>query len=218
MARAEEESQYPCPACAAPLYGWVKVQTHEEPEPVLDRCENCGLAVIRASATPDVRDELAAMSRGPGEYASANRRSVQATIGEGHWAGIDPQRRLYLTPRAAKLLFEKEGLEIGSIRYPARGRNLGWMWQTLMNAVTLRDNFARDARAGRIRPDGLSERLKFALDALVTVLAAIPVTFLSGAELVAVMFRRGGEIVIEARPVSRVAPDELGDTDRLPAG
>ncbi len=216
MARSEEKSQYPCPACAAPLYGWVKVQTHEEPEPVLDRCENCGLAVIRANATPDIRDELAAMSRGPGEYASANRRSVQATIGEGHWAGLDSRRRLHLTPRAARLLFEKEGLEIGSIRYPAGGRNLRWMWQTLMNGVTLRDNFARDARAGRIRPDGFRERLAFMIDAMVTVLAAVPVTVLAGPlELIAVMFRRGGEIIIEARPVARHVADELEDADEL---
>lgn len=217
MARAEDLSEYPCPACGSTLYGWVKAQAHGGPEPVLDRCEHCGLAVVRASTTPDIRDELAAMSRGPGEYAAANCRSVQAAIGEGHWAGIDPQRRLYLTPRAAKLLFEKQGLEIGSIRYPARGRNLGWMWQTLMNGVTLRDNFARDARAGRIRPDGLRERLKFGIDAVVTALAAIPVTLLSGVELIAVMFRRGGEMVVDARPIARVTPDELGDADQLPA-
>ena len=218
MAPAEDLADYPCPACGSTLYGWVKVQAERGQEPVLDRCETCGLAVLRAPTPPDVRDELAAISRGPGEYAAANRRSVQAMLGEGHWAAIDADRRLYLTPQATGLLFEKEGLEIGSIRYPARGRNLGWMWQTLMNAVTLRDNFARDARAGRIRPDGAGERMRFAVDAMVTVLAAIPVTVLSGFELIAVMFRRGGEMVIEARAIAHVAADELGETDDLAAG
>ena len=174
--------------------------------------------MTRADSPPDINAELAAIARGPGEYAAANRRSIQAALGEGHWAGLDPARRFHLTPRAAKLLFEKEGLEIGSIHYPVRGRNLGWMWQTLMNGVTLRDNFARDARAGRIQPDGLRERLAFAVDAIVTVLAAIPVTVLTGFELIAVMFRRGGEMVIEARPVAQRATEEFDGADELTAG
>jgi hypothetical protein len=219
LMRDQERCRYPCPACGSTLYGWVRVHAADGREPTLDRCETCGLTVTRGESPPDVNAELAAIARGPGEYAAANRRSFQAAIGEGHWAGLDSRCRLHLTPRAATLLFEKEGLEIGSIRYPAGGRNLRWMWQTLMNGVTLRDNFARDARAGRIRPDGFRERLAFMIDAMVTVLAAVPVTVLAGPlELIAVMFRRGGEIIIAARPVARHVADELDDADELATG
>ncbi|MGI9556641.1 MAG: hypothetical protein ACR2N5_01735 [Solirubrobacterales bacterium] len=215
----EERAHYPCPACGSTLYGWVKIKAAEGPEPVLDRCESCGLAVTRADQPVDVRAELAGISRGPGEYAAANRRSWQSSLGEGHWAALDSQHRIYLTPRAATLLFEQEGLEIGRISYPRSGRNIGWMWQTLMNALTLRDNFARDARAGRIRPEGSRQRTAYGIDMVVTVLAAIPVTLLTGPlELLAALFRRGGEMVIQARPMAMQPVPELDDADELAPG
>jgi len=215
----EERSEYPCPACGAPLYGWVKISSPNGEQPVLDRCENCGLAVAREHAPADVPAELASITRGPGEYAAANRRSLQAAIGEGHWAGLDPSRRLHFTPRAAELLLEKEDLEVGSIRFPLSGRNMTWMWQTLMNAVTLRDNFARDARAGLIHPEGARERMAFSLDTVVTVLAALPVAIIAAPlELISVLLRRGGEMVIEARPVAHVDADERYGVDELNAG
>jgi len=215
----EERASYPCPACGSSLYGWVRISSPDRPQPILDRCESCGLAVRREDGPVDVRAELAAISRGPGEYAAANRRSLQASLGEGHWAGLDPNRRIHLTPRAAVLLFEQQGLEIGSVAFPRLGRNLGWMWQTLMNALTLRDNFARDAREGLIRPERPKARLAFAIDAMVTLVAALPVTFFTVVlEPLAAALRRGGEIVIEARPVATTPEDELDDADELAAG
>jgi hypothetical protein len=72
------------------------------------------------------------------------------------------------------------------------------MWQTLLNGLTLHPNFAREVRAGRLRPSGGRGRVAFAVDCVATVLAAPLVALVSfPLELVAVALRRGG--LIQAR-------------------
>ncbi len=69
------------------------------------------------------------------------------------------------------------------------------MWQTILNAFTFHENFARQLRAGTLRPDGAVGRLKFGIDAVVTALLAIPVAIVSAPlELFAALAGRGGEL------------------------
>ena len=74
------------------------------------------------------------------------------------------------------------------------------MWQTMLNGLTFHPNFAREARAGRLRPSTSRGRFVFAIDAVVTVLGAPLVLLLSAPlELGASLARRGGELAATAR-------------------
>ena len=65
---------------------------------------------------------------------------------------------------------------------------------------TFNENFARQVRAGILRPGGAVGRLKFGIDAVVTALLAIPVAIVSAPlALVAALAGRGGELVAVAR-------------------
>jgi hypothetical protein len=156
-------------------------------EVVLERCESCGLGVVRGSDArldPDQR----------GVVALPNRRSWQAGLGGPHWGAVAPgEREAYPTPDALERLAAKQGFEPQRVRQPPLGRNQLWMWQTLLNGLTFHDNFAIDALAGRLRPRNAKNVAAFAVDAVVSVLAAIPVALLSlPLELAAVAARRGG--------------------------
>jgi hypothetical protein len=184
-------------------------------ETLLDRCESCGLAVARSSPVhPAAGDHPRAAAElelerlfeesangARGELRAPNRRSLQAAIGEGSWAALElPERPLLLTPRALAALLERRGGELERVRYPLFGRNQRWMWQTLMNALTFHPNFAREAIAGRLRPRAGRDRLTFAVDVVVTVLAAPLVALVSvPLEAVAAVARRGGEMRARVR-------------------
>jgi hypothetical protein len=74
------------------------------------------------------------------------------------------------------------------------------MWQTILNAFTFHKDFAREVRAGSLRPRGALGRLKFGIDAVVTALIAIPVAIVSAPlELFAALAGRGGELLAVAR-------------------
>lgn len=216
-----------CPACGGPLHRWVKAHpadARSDEETLLDRCESCGLAVARSSpahpaaggaSTEAAEVELERLfERSPngarGELRAPNRRSLQAAIGEGSWAAMElPHRPLVLTPAALEALLERRGGELERIRFPVLGRNQVWMWQTLMNALTFRPNFAREALAGRSRPRRGVERLTFAVDVIVSVLAAPLVALASfPLETAAALARRGGEM----RAVIRIEPTGQGSS------
>ena len=75
------------------------------------------------------------------------------------------------------------------------------MWQTLVNAFTLRDNFATNARAGRIPRSSGRERASFWLDWVVSVLVAIPTAIVAfPLEGLAAVLGRGGLIEASAEP------------------
>ena len=201
-----------CPLCERPLFAWISLPaapgdasvglplaSGPGEERVLERCENCGVALEREREV-ELRDEWEAVCRaapdGGREVAIPNRASLQAGIGVDGWSGIDlsPGRLLH-TPRSLTLLAERNGRRLESPRYPRFGRNQAWMWQTLLNGLTLQPNFAREVRAGRLRPRGGRGRWAFAVDSVVTVLAAPLVALFSiPLELAAALAGRGGEV------------------------
>ena len=112
------------------------------------------------------------------EVTVPNRRSFQAGIGGAQWAGLEPElRRLHLTPDALRRLLAKRGYELGEVKTPFTREARRLMWQTMVNAFTLRDNFHRNAEAGLIPKVTSKDRWTYRLDRLVTVLVAIPAGF-----------------------------------------
>jgi len=192
-----------CPACGQPLYGWLQLATPAGPT-LLERCENCRLGLAGGLEALDVSNELLADARnlpdGELELRVANRDSWQARLGGMNWAGLDPGRGLYPTPRALELLAPRAGLSVTRLTSPRWGTGQLWMWQTIVNAFTFNQNFAMKVRAGLIPPrSGLGMRLKYAVDALVTVLATPLVLVVSvPLELIAALAGTGGVLVARA--------------------
>jgi hypothetical protein len=189
-----------CPACGEELFGWLQASAPgDRAKVLLKRCERCGLGLRDDRAPADAPTLLLGdldLTEGTVEVRVPNRDSVQARLGGRHWAAIDPGRRLYATPRSLRALVQAAGASIISLRTPGRGRGQTWMWQTLVNAFTLNENFARGALTGGLRPAGVAQALKFAIDAVVTVLLAVPVALVSTPlELVSALAGRGGELV-----------------------
>lgn len=173
---------YPCPACGSPLYGWVAAHDplRSGRKVVIDRCESCRLAVTRAAEPPDVEAELdAVIERGDDgavELTAPNGASVQGSLGGGQWAGLEPElRRLHLSPDSTRRLLAQQGIEVTGVSTPYTPATNALMRQTLINAFTLRDNFLRNARAGRLpTPGSTRERLLQWLDYAVSWLVWLP--------------------------------------------
>ena len=201
-----EEATYPCPACGSKLFGWTAAHDPIDRSKmiVLDRCEACGLAVTRAPEAPDPDLELAPMLErlGGGNLALTlpNLRSVQASLGGAQWAGLEPeQRRLHVTPDSLRRLLAARGYDVAEVRTPFSREGRRQMWQTMVNAFTLRDNFARSARAGLVPRSTSRERWAYRLDRVVTVLIAAPaVLFGYPLEAIASLLGRGGVIAATA--------------------
>ncbi len=173
---------------------------------MIDRCESCGVALERDREI-DLAAEWEAVCRpgdpGVREISIPNRISLQAWIGEVGWAAIDryPGRLLH-TPASLELLALDNGHRLERTRTPVSGRAQLWMWQTMLNGLTFHPNFAREVRAGRLRPESGRGRLRFGIDAVVTVLGAPLVLLLSAPlELGAALARRGGALAATARRV-----------------
>lgn len=205
----------PCPLCGEQLFGWIALPAagaeasvgmvlDEQHERIVDRCENCGVALERGLDI-DLAAEWEAVC-GPDEAGARaiqipNRASLQAWIGEAGWAGIGIfPGRLILTPGSLALLAGHNGYEIDRPRTPLSRRAQAWMWQTLINGLTFHPNFAREVRAGRLRAATARSRLKFAVDMMVTVLGA-PLVLLASAplEFGGALARRGGELATVAK-------------------
>ncbi len=193
----------PCPACDAPLYGWAQVEPPGGGSPILlQRCEECGLAIVAGTSAGEAIGELFGAAHGAREVRAPNRRSLQAALGGRRWAALDPERRrVYPTPEALQLLAARAGLEIEALRFPASRQALRWMWQTVVNSFTFRPNLATHSLAGRARPRGPWEGLAFAFDWIVTILATPLVLLISvPLELAGAAASRGGELVAVVRP------------------
>jgi hypothetical protein len=197
-----------CPACGEPLFGWLLLGPDPNGNPndsvLLERCEHCRLGVAAdlaaANAPPALLGLAHQVPEGRFELRVANRASVQASLGGNHWAALERQRRLYPTPQSLPPLAAAAGLEIEDLRCPRRGQGQAWMWQTILNAFTFHENFARHVRAGTLRPGSGRGRLRFGIDAIVTVIAALPVALVSAPlELFAALLGRGGELVAVAK-------------------
>jgi hypothetical protein len=195
-----------CPACGEPLFVWLETLGYGSREDqIVDRCENCGLAVAR-DAIPSSElaiDELLRRSLESDDgitVRAANAASLQAWLGAEKWAALRPgDSSIKPTPRAAGLLLGRRGLLVTRVRYPA-GAGMAAMWQTLLNLLTFHRDFAIEALSGRLRPGSSRGRGAFALDAVITVLAAIPTAIIAVLlEGGAVLARRGGVIEVSAR-------------------
>ncbi len=195
-----------CPACGEPLFVWLETLGYGSREDqIVDRCENCGLAVARdAVPSPELAiDELLRDSSEADDeitVSAANAASLQSWLGAENWAALRPgDSGIKPTPRAAGLLLGKRGLLVTRVRYlPVAG--MAAMWQTLLNLLTFHRDFAAEALSGRLRPGSGRGRGAFALDAVITALAAIPTAILAVVlEGGAVLARRGGVIEVTAR-------------------
>lgn len=202
----------PCPLCGRPLYGWIALPPRgaeasvgmplaesAAPERVIDRCEDCGVAVEHGHQVDLAAEWRAARAPGAGNGPAAplpNRASLQAAIGVQGWAAVDlAPGSLMLTPRSLELLAEANGAPAPRLRRPLWGPGQAWMWQTLLNGLTFHPNFAREVLAGRLRPANARSRSAFAIDAVVTVLGAPLIALVSvPLELVASLLGRGGEL------------------------
>ncbi len=193
-----------CPACERPLFAWIETAGWGPGEDqVIDRCENCGLVV----AGGDVPSPEAAVERllggartaGAVRIRAANPASLQAWLGAENWAALRPgDPGVGLTPKAARLLFGRAGVEVRRVRHLA-APGIASMWQTLLNMLTFHRDFATEAASGRLRPGAGRGRGAFAIDALVTVLAAVPTALVAVVlEGGAILARRGGVIEIAA--------------------
>jgi hypothetical protein len=194
-----------CPADDEPLFVWVETLGYGAREDqVIDRCEACGLVVVRGQVpTPEGAAEKllsgAAARDGRVAFRAANAASLQAWLGAENWAALRPAGHgLEPTPRAARLLLARRGLEVRRVRHLA-GPGMAAMWQTLLNLLTFHRDFASEAASGRLRPGTGRGRAAFAIDVVVTVLAAIPTAFIAVLlEGGAVLARRGGVIEVQA--------------------
>jgi hypothetical protein len=171
---------------------------------VIDRCENCGLVVVRGAipTSEDAAERLLAereSREGRAAIRAANAESLQAWLGAENWAALHPGGEgIEPTPRAASLLLARRGLEVRRVRHLV-GPGMASMWQTLLNLLTFHRDFASEAASGRLRPGTGRGRTAFWIDAAVTVLAAVPTALIAVLlEGGAVLARRGGVIEIEA--------------------
>lgn len=212
-----------CPFCDGPAYPWIGVPypgtgatvgmlspvDPEDPDAaraarLFDRCESCGAGLEQAAI--DLADELERITvRRDGEdrYLDApNRLSWQGGIGGDGWAALpESPGRVLLSPRSFALLLEKTGMEPLPAAFPPWGPNQRWMWQTLLNGLTLHPNFATRVLRGELRPGTSRGGFKFAADAVASVLAAPFVALISlPLEALAALFKRGGRMVGRTRP------------------
>jgi len=195
-----------CPACGEPLFVWIETEGWGPREDqIFDRCENCGLVAARDSVPgPEqaVAELVGSGGNGGAEVAirAANGASVQAWLGAENWAALRPgDRTLKPSPRAVELLLARRGLEPGRVSF-AVAAGMAAMWQTLLNLLTFHRDFAAQALARRVHPRGAKARGAYAIDVIVTVLAAVPTAILAVLiEGGAVLARRGGVIEVSAR-------------------
>ena len=203
-----------CPACEQPLFVWVETEGWGPREDqIVDRCENCGLVVAR-DAVPSAEAALAELldsqttvrtnGGGPGSRETVavrgpNAVSLQAWLGAENWAALLPgDSTLKMSPRSAELLLAKRGLSVKRTRFLA-GAGMASMWQTLLNLLTFHRDFAPEALSGRLRPGSGRGKAAYAIDVVVSVLAAIPTAILAVLlEGGAVIARRGGVIEVTA--------------------
>ena len=235
MAAGRDKPLQACPLCGGNVFAWIGVPRSvseasvglpspvdpDEPEGgadarLVDRCERCGAGIERSPARIDLRAELDRIEidgpPGTRTFAAPNRASWQGSLGGDGWAALGEwPGRLLLTPRALALLAEKNGLEPDEAAFPPAGPNQRWLWQSILNGITLHHNFLTEVRAGRLRVANSRGPLQYAADMVASCLATPFVLLISfPLEAVASLAGRGGRMVMRARPRSG---ESLGDLD-----
>jgi hypothetical protein len=87
-----------CPACGEPLFAWVETEGWGPREDqVVDRCENCGLAVARGAVPSPEAAASVLLGEAPDQaeggnlvVRAANAASLQAWLGAENWAALRP--------------------------------------------------------------------------------------------------------------------------------
>ena len=212
-AEKDADAPYPCPADGSTLFGGMSSKRWDGSEPyLLDHCEECHLLVTRAKRPPDVDAELAALEHEGDELVVPNRAGWAAWLGASGWADMGAgEHRLHLTPESARRLFAKQGIEVVKVRTPFSLRGYRAMLQTMINAFTLRNNFARHVAAGTLDPRTTTDRLAIALDGVVTVLTAVPLSVVALlAEGLASVSRHGNLMRIQTAPTAIAAESDAG--------
>jgi len=181
----------PCPSCGEPLFGWL-AEEDRLGAPVR-RCESCGLGIVGESAGAD--EALDALDRlGDQQRARiVNRASFACSIGGAGWAGLEPGAHYLFTVEAARRLVARRDQTVRRQRW-APGPSFAQTWQTLLNSVTFGHNVALAALgSGRAAP--AEERWQRRIDALASIVLAIPAAVLAvPLELGGALFRGGAVI------------------------
>jgi len=220
----EPQSTVRCPLCGGRAYPWIGVPlpgteatvglaSPVDPEDpaagerarLVNRCDDCASGVEQG-APIDLETELERLtvSTEGGErlVVAPNRGSWQAAIGGDGWAALaEWPGRVLPTPRGLELLLERTGMEPARPAFPPWGANQRWLWQTVLNGITLHTNFATDVLAGRLRPANARGRLSFIADAVASTLATPLIGLVSiPLEAFAALVGRGGRMVVRTRP------------------
>jgi len=185
----------PCPACGEPLFGWLS------PQPGLagavSRCESCGLGVVGGEAEPnEALQELDRLREG--EWIRIdNRGSFAAALGSAGWTGLRPGTRYLFTVESVRRLIARRDQVVARSRW-VPGAGLGATWQTLLNSVTLGHNVALAALRGGAIAVPAEKRWQRRIDALASVVLAIPALLIAlPIELAGGLFRRGSVVRIK---------------------
>jgi hypothetical protein len=218
------ENTVRCPLCKGNAYPWIGVPRPgtratvgltspvdpEDPNAsdrarLMNRCENCSSGVEQGPQI-DLAEELERMTVATDGSERVievpNRGSWQAAIGGDGWAALaDWQGRILPTPRGLELLLERTGMEAARPAFPPWGANQRWIWQTILNGITLHPNFATEVLAGRLRPANARGRFSFFADAIASTLATPLIGLVSiPLEALAALVGRGGRMVLRTRP------------------
>ena len=181
----------PCPACGEPLFGWLGEE--DRLGAPVRRCESCGLGIVGESAGAE--EALATLDDlGDQERARiANRASFSCSLGGAGWAGLEPGAHYLFTVESVWRLVAGRDQVVRRRRW-APGPSFAQTWQTLLNSVTFGHNVALAALgSGRAAP--AEERWQRRIDALASVVLAIPAALIAvPLELTGALFR-GGAVV-----------------------
>jgi len=183
----------PCPACGEPLFGWMDARPDLAGR--VSRCESCGLGVIGDSGgAEEALHELDRLGAGSGAPI-ANRGGFSAWMGRAGWAGLERGARHLFTVEAIRRLVARRDQVVSSTRW-APIASIATMWQTILNSFTFGHNIALGALGRRI-PAPAERPWKRALDALISVVVAVPAVIVAvPLELVAAALGRGGVLTL----------------------
>lgn len=219
-----EDTTVRCPLCGARAFPWIGVPlpgtdatvglaSPVDPEDpaaaerarLVNRCENCASGIEQGppiNLEAELEGLTVATAGGERTLLAPNRGSWQAAIGGEGWAALaDWPGRILPTPRGLELLLEETGMEPAKPAFPPWGANQRWMWQTILNGITLHPNFASEVLAGRLRPANARGRFSFLADAIASTLATPLIGLLSiPLEALAALVGRGGRMVLRTRP------------------
>jgi SAM-dependent methyltransferase len=131
--------------------------------------------------------------------AVPNLGSLQARLGGDRWFHQDvPRHRTQFTTEGLELLLRRTGFTVIRTRQAVIDQGLVGMWLTLLNRLTAAENVPFRFLKGDLR---YRSRAQGARDAAITLVLGLPLAALAVLlETGAAIARRGGAVVIEARP------------------